>query len=374
MRVPLVDLAREHESIRGELRDAFDQVIKSGRYVLGPRLESFERTIAKYHGVRHAIGVNSGTDALFLALKALGIKNGDEVLVPATTFVATANAVVHCGGIPVFVEVEPETLNIDPEKISSAITKSTKAIVVVHFHGHPADMDPIGEVAEQHGLSVVEDCAQAFGAEYKGKKVGAMSSVACLSFYYTKPLGACGDGGMVITDDEELYGTIYSLRNYGEVRKYIYGKIGFNTRLDEIQAAILQVKLEYLDGWIQKRRMLARRYNMLLKDTGVELPIERDYAKHVYWVYSIRLSTKATRDAVRKYLEEKGVETHIFYPVSVPDQEAYKSISPRKDQFPVSRSAAVRMLALPFFPMLTEEEQDYVADTFREAVGREGGW
>jgi len=373
MRVPLVNLAREHEPIRGELRDAFDQVISSGTYVLGPRLESFEKSIAKYHGVRHAIGVNSGTDALFLALKALGIKNGDEVLVPATTFVATSNAVVHCGGIPVFVEVEPETLNIDPEKISSAITKSTKAIVVVHFHGHPADMDPIGEVAEQHGLSVVEDCAQAFGAEYKGKKVGAMSSVACLSFYYTKPLGACGDGGMVITDDEELYETIYSLRNYGEVRKYIYDKIGFNTRLDEIQAAILQIKLEYLDGWIEKRRMLARRYNMLLKDTGVELPIERDYAKHVYWVYSIRLPTKVTRDVVRKYLEEKGVETHIFYPVSVPDQEAYKSISPRKDQFSVSRSAAVRMLALPFFPMLTEEEQNYVADMFREAVGREGG-
>ncbi len=368
MRVPLVDLAREHESIRGELRDAFDQVIDSGTYVLGPHLEDFERNVARYHGVRYAVGVNSCTDALFLALKALGIKKGDEVLVPATTFVATANVVIYCGATPVFVEVEPDTLNIDPGMISRSITKATKAIIVVHFHGHPSDMEPILNIAKRHELAVVEDCAQAFGAEYSSRKVGSLSTVGCLSFYPTKHLGALGDGGMVITNDEGIYEEVCSLRNYGETRKYTYEKIGYNTRLDELQAAMLNVKIKYIDGWIRKRRALAGRYKDLLKGTVVKVPIEKAYAKHVYWVYSIKLPTKTSRDRVQEYLAQRDIQTHIFYPVSVPNQEAYRFITPRANQFLVSRHAADRMLALPLFPELTDEEQEYVVKILLEAI------
>ncbi|MFC2082597.1 DegT/DnrJ/EryC1/StrS family aminotransferase [Candidatus Bipolaricaulota bacterium] len=365
MHVPLVDPARQHRTIISELRSAFEEVVDAGTYVLGPRLRTFEESIASYHQVPHAVGVNSCTDALFLALKALQIGPGDEVIVPATTFVATASTVVFCGAKPVFAEVEEDTLNLDAAQLRAAISPATKAIIVVHFHGHPANLDPILSIAKEESIPVVEDCAQAFGAEYSGRKVGGLSTIGCLSFYPTKILGAIGDGGMVITCNEHLSGTVRSLRNYGETQKYVYDRIGFNSRLDELQAALLQVKLRYVDSWIAKRRALADRYNDLLADLPLVYPIQKDYARHSYWVYTVRLTSKSTRAAVQNYLSEKGIGTHVFYPICVPDQKPFKSA---QDPFRISREAADRMLALPFSESLAEHEQDYVVKCLKEAL------
>jgi len=366
--VPLVDPAREHKAILGELRSTFEGVVHAGTYVLGPRLEAFEQSVASYHGISHAVGVNSCTDALFLALKALQIGPGDEVVVPATTFVATANAVVFCGAKPLFVEVEEDTLNLDATRLRESISPATKAILVVHFHGHPANMGPILEIAEDRKIPVIEDCAQSFGAEYLGRKVGGLATVGCLSFYPTKLLGALGDGGIVITDNETLYAAVHSLRNYGETHKYVYDRIGFNSRLDELQAALLQVKLRYVDTWIAKRRALADRYNALLSDLPVVRPIQKDYAQHVYWVYTVRLASKIVRTSVQDSLRQKGIGTHVFYPICVPDQTPFRSDQDGEDPFRVSRLAADRMLALPFFESLTEQEQDYVVECLKEAL------
>ncbi len=365
MHVPLVDPARTHKLILDELRSTFEEVVAAGTYVLGPRLRTFEQSIASYHQVPYAVGVNSCTDALFLTLKALQIGPGDEVIVPATTFVATASTVVFCGAKPVFVEVEEDTLNLDATQLRDAISPATRAIIVVHFHGHPANMAPILGIAKEEAIPVIEDCAQAFGAEYNGRKVGGLATIGCLSFYPTKILGAIGDGGMVITNDESLSDAVHSLRNYGETQKYVYDRIGFNSRLDELQAALLQVKLRYVDSWISNRRAIANRYSDLLAGLPLVSPIQEDYARHAYWVYTVRLSSKSIRTAVQKHLSEKGIGTHIFYPICVPDQKPFKSA---EDPFRVSRQAADRMLALPFFESLTDYEQDYVVECLREAL------
>jgi len=368
MRVPLVDLARENEALTGQIREVFDQVLSSGTYVLGPRLREFEKTIAEFHGVAYAVGVNSCTDALFLALRSLGIHHGDEVLVPATTFVATANAVVFCGATPVFVEVEEDTLNLDPRRLEAAITPATKAILVVHFHGHPADMDEILRIAEANHLSVVEDCAQAFGATYRSHRVGGLGTLGCLSFYPTKHLGGVGDGGMILTNDEEAFRAVHSLRNYGETDRYVYGEIGFNSRLDELQAGILAVKLQHVVEATQRRRLLAHRYNELLAELPVDLPCEKDYAGHAFWVYTIRLSSRIERERAQRHLEGCGIGTHIFYPICVPDQKPYRGSRNEADPFSISRDAANRMLAIPLFPRMTEEEQDHVVTCLGEAL------
>lgn len=370
MHVPLVNPAREHKAILTELQAAFEEVVCSGTYVLGDRLKLFEQSIASYHSVAYAAGVNSCTDALFLALKALQIGPGHEIIVPATTFVATASTVAFCGAKPIFVEVEEDTLNLDPSRLREALSSATRAIMVVHFHGHPANMAPILDIAAEANVPVIEDCAQAFGAEYKERKVGGLATIGCLSFYPTKHLGAIGDGGMVITDDESLHAAVHSLRNYGETRKYVYDRLGYNSRLDELQAGFLQVKLRYVDSWIAKRRAIADRYNSLLSDLPVTCPIQQDYARHAYWVYTIRLSSKAVRTCIQEHLAKKGIDTHVFYPICVPDQKPFRSSRAHEDPFRVSRLAADRMLALPFFESLTESEQDYVVQSVGEGLNR----
>lgn len=364
--VPLWNQSRQYNSLRDEFLREIDAVLNTGEYVLGHQVKQFEEEFASYCGAKFAVGVNSGTDAMFLALKSMGIGGGDEVIIPALTFISTANVVVFCGANPVFVDVEPDTLNIDPSKIEEAITPRTRAILAVHFHGHPADMDAIRKIARRHNLRLIDDCAQAAGAEYKGAKVGTLADVSCFSFYPTKNLGAFGDGGMVVTDDEAVAAKVRSLRDYGRLDKYVFGAVGYNSRLDEIQAAILRVKLRHLDAWNERRRFLAARYNELLSTIpDISPPSEKEYAKHVYWVYTIR--TKK-REALRQELTEKGIGTHVVYAIPIPFQRAYDYLGYKKGDFPVSEECVEEMLSIPLFPELTEGEQDRVVEAIADAM------
>ena len=276
MEIPLVDLKRQYLSIKNEIDRAIEGVLNSGRFILGENVKSFEREFANYIGVKHAIGVGSGTDALVIALKALGVKRGDEIITVSFTFTSTVDSIVHNNGIPVFVDIDPESYTMNVKQVEKAITNKTKAIIPVHLYGHPADMDPIIEIAEKYGLYIVEDAAQAHGAEYKRRKVGSLGHIACFSFYPSKNLGAYGDAGMLVTNDQELAEKIEMLREYGQKEKYKHELIGYNSRLDELQAAILRVKLKYLDAWNEKRRVNAKLYNELLGDMHnlINLPIE----------------------------------------------------------------------------------------------------
>jgi dTDP-4-amino-4,6-dideoxygalactose transaminase len=366
MKVPLVDLKRQYARIKTEIKEAIDNVLESGEYMLGENVRKFEEEFANYCGVKYGVGVNSGTDALTLSLQAIGIKPGDEVITVPNSFVSTANCIVFCGAKPVFVDVEPDTLNLDPEKLKSAITEKTKAIIVVHMHGHSADMDAIKDIAERRNIYIVEDACQAHGALYKGKKVGSFGDIACFSFYPTKNLGGYGDGGMVVTNNEELADKVRSLRNYGRVAPYIYRILGYNSRLDELQAALLRVKLKYLDVWNEERRRNAKIYSQYLSEfPEIRIPIEKEYAKHVYWVYVIR--TKH-RDKLQNFLNKNGVETMIHYPVPIHLQECYSYLGLAEGSFPVTERASKEMLSLPMFPELTEEEIEYVVQTIKQAI------
>lgn len=366
MEIPFWNLSRQYILLRNEIIEKIDEVLKTGEYVLGNYVRQFEHEFAKYCGAKFAVGVNSGTDAMALALKAIDIQKGDDVIVPALTFISTANVVVYCGGIPVFVDVEPDTLNMDPNGIERSITKKTKAILPVHFHGHPANMDLIRAIGREYGLSIIDDCAQAMGAEYKGIKVGTLSDISCFSFYPTKNLGAFGDGGMVATNDERMAAKLRSLRDYGRRDKYVFDLIGFNSRLDEVQAAILSVKLKYVDDWNKKRRSIAKRYNDLLSLVpDIEKPIEKEYAKHVYWVYTVR--TKY-RGKLQQDLTKMGVGTHIIYAIPIPFQKAFEYLSYKKGDFPVSEKCTEDMISIPMFPELTEEEQNYIVKAIKDSI------
>ncbi len=366
MAIPFWNLSRQYESLREELLQKIDEVLKTGEYVLGNHVKQFEKEFAAYCGATYAVGVNSGTDAMVLALKAIELQKGDEVIVPASTFISTANVVAYFGGTPVFVDVEPDALNMDPEKVERVITKKTKSILPVHLHGQPADMDPIRELARKHHLYIIDDCAQATGAEYKGTRIGTLADISCFSFYPTKNLGAFGDGGAVTTNSEQLDAKIRSLRDYGRRDKYVFDSIGYNSRLDEIQAAILSVKLKHVDGWNEKRRAIAKRYNRLLSSVAnIETPVEKGYAKHVYWVYTVR--TKH-REKLQQSLAEKGIGTHIIYAIPIPFQKAYEYLPYKKGDFPVSESCAETMISLPMFPELTEEEQAQVVQAIKDGT------
>lgn len=366
MEVPFWNLSRQYNLLRKEILERIDEVLKTGEYVLGHYVRQFEEEFAKYCGAKYAVGVNSGTDAIVLALRAVNVQSGDEVIVPALTFISTANAVTFCGGTPIFIDVEPDTLNMNPQKLEQAVTRRTKAILPVHFHGHPADMDPINEIAREHGLLVIDDCAQALGAEYKERRIGTLCHLSCFSFYPTKNLGAFGDGGMVVTDDEHMAAKIRSLRDYGRRDKYVFDCIGYNSRLDEIQAAILTVKLEHVDTWNEKRRIIARRYNELLAGVpNVERPIERRNARHVYWVYTLRTEN---RNRLQRELAQRGIGTHIIYAIPIPFQKAFEYLSHVKGDFPVSERCAEEMISLPMFPELSAEEQNYVAQVIRDCM------
>ena len=363
MNIPFVDLKRQFDLIKNEVTTKINEVLRNTHFILGEEVEKFEEEFANYCGVKYGVGVASGSDALTLSLKVLGIGKEDEVITAPNTFIATVDAISRNGATPVFVDIDPETCNIDVAEIEEKITDKTKAIIPVHLYGQPADMDEIIKIAKKYDLKIIEDACQAHGAEYKGKKVGSLSDVGCFSFYPAKNLGAYGDGGMVVTNNEQIAERIKMLRNYGQSKKYYHDFIGYNSRLDEIQAAVLRVKLRYLDEWNDKRREHAKLYNDLLENvSGIETPTEKEFVKHVYHLYVIRCKN---RNELQNYLSSKGVSTGIHYPIPVHLQKAYKHLEYKEGDFPITEKYAKEILSLPMFPELTDEEIEVVVGLIR---------
>jgi dTDP-4-amino-4,6-dideoxygalactose transaminase len=364
MQVPFLDLKANYNSIKPEIDEAVQRTLESGWFVLGKEVEAFEAEFAAYCGVRHCIGVGNGLEALHLILRGYGIGAGDEVIVPANTYIATALAVSYAGATPVLVEANEETYNIDVTKIEAAVTERTKAIMPVHLYGQPADMDPICVLARRHNLKVIEDDAQAHGAMYKGKRTGSLGDAAGVSFYPSKNLGAYGDGGAVLTNDHDLAKRIRQIRNYGQTSRYINEYKGFNSRLDEIQAAILRVKLKYLDTWIDSRRTKAAKYLEYLSGVrGLILPQNLSGTQPVYHLFVIR---HHQRDALQAHLEKKGVGTLVHYPVPLYLQEAYADLNIRRGTYPVTERLAAEMLSLPLYPEMSDDMLRQVASCVRE--------
>ncbi len=365
--ISLVDLTAQYHSIKKEIDTAVLATLESGYFILGPQVVKFEESIAAYLGVQHAIGLASGTDALVIALRALDIGEGDEVIIPAYTFFATAGTVMSVGAKPVIVDVDPQSYQIDVSKIEAAITSKTKAIIPVHLYGHPAEMGPILEIARKHGLKVIEDNAQGFGAEYLGKKTGSFGDVACLSFFPTKNLGAYGDGGAVATNDPALAERMRMLRTHGWKKKYYSEEVGYNSRLDALQAAILQAKFPHLDSWNEKRRELSKRYTEHLAPLGIVTPVEREWAKHVYHLYIIR---SEKRDELQAFLKQKGIASEVYYPIPPHLSVPCKKFGYKEGDFPHAEKAAKETLALPLYPELTLAQQDEVIATIKEFVSK----
>ena len=351
-----MDLSQLHETIREPLDAAYRRVVDSGWFSMGPELEAFESEFAEYCEVKHCVGVGNGLEALHLLLRAYGIGPGDEVIVPSNTFIATWLAVSECGATPVPVEPNVDTHNIDPALIGSAITRRTRAIMPVHLYGQPADMDPINEIATKHGLIVIEDAAQAQGARYKNQRVGSLGHAAATSFYPGKNLGALGDGGAVLTNDETIANKVRQLRNYGSTVKYQHDLAGYNSRLDELQAAFLRVKLAELDTWNVLRREVACQYSKLLADTSVVLPFVPEFAEPVWHLYVIR---NKQRDALKDHLEQQGVSTVIHYPTPPHLQACYQDF--RGQHLPIAEMLANEVLSLPMFPGLETAGLEQVA-------------
>lgn len=364
--IPFVDLRAENSEIGGEIAQAVEAVVRSGWFILGGRVERFEGEFSKYVGTQYGIGVNSGSDALYLALKAVGVGEGDEVITVSHTFISTADAIVRNGAKPVFVDIDPDTYCIDVSRIEESITTKTRAILPVHLYGHPADMEPIMEIAKRFDLAVVEDACQAHGAEYRGKKVGSIGHVGCFSFYPIKNLGAYGDGGIAVTENEELAEKLRMLRNYGQSQKYHHDFVGVNSRLDEIQASILSVKLKRLDEWNEKRRRVAKLYDELLGNSNVTIPVQKEYAKHVYHLYVIRCKE---RDKLQQHLLANGIQTQIHYPIPVHRQKAYQGVAADAN-VQVTERMCQEILSLPMHPFLGEDEVRAVAECARHAMDR----
>lgn len=364
--IPQLDLRRQHEALRAELLEAVGRVLATSQFILGPEVRALEGELAALCGVPHGIGVNSGTDALLLALRAVGVGPGDEVVTSAFSFVASASTVLLAGARPVFVDIDPATFNLDPDAVARALTPRTRAIVAVHLYGHPAALDRLAGLARERGVALVEDAAQAVGAAYAGRPVGAWGDAACLSFYPTKNLGACGDGGMVVTAREDVARQVRLLRDHGAARKYEHVTLGHSSRLDELQAALLRVKLQRLPGWIEARRRLADRYRALLAGLPLRLPIERAPARHVYHHITVRV---ARRDEVQRALADAGVGTAVHYPTTLPAQPMF-AVEDAERRFPEATRAAREVLSLPCFPELTDGEAARVAETLRRVLGR----
>ncbi len=372
-KIPFFDLAAQFKSIEMEITSALQEVFRSQQFIMGPQVQALEKTIAQYCKTRYAIGVASGSDALLLSLMALGIGAGDEILLPPFTFFATAGSVSRLGATPVFVDIDPETYNIDPLKIEEKITSRTKAMIPVHLFGQCADMDPLLKIAKEKKLYLIEDAAQALGAEYKpaaeseGRRAGQMGDVGCFSFYPTKNLGAFGDAGMVVTENPALAEKVRLLRVHGSQPKYFHKWIGINSRLDTLQAAILLVKFKYLETWTEERRKKAKRYQLLFQDlpssiNGLKLPTTQYQNRHIFHQYVIRVPE---RDRLKQYLAEEEIGTDIYYPVPLHLQECYSFLKYRKGDLPVSEKASDEVLALPIYPELTEDQQMMVADRIK---------
>ena len=377
MKIPLLDLNAQLKTIENEVKDAVNEVIDSTRYIMGPKVEALESEIAAYVGVKYAIGVSSGTDALLVSLMALNIKPGDLVITTPFSFFATAGVISRLNAVLVFVDIDPDTYNMSPDALRQWFeshaeeTHRVKAIIPVHLYGQCAHMDPIRQMAEAHGIPIVEDAAQAIGAEYPSrsglKKAGGMGGLGCFSFFPSKNLGGIGDGGMVVTDDPGLHEKLKMLRNHGANPKYYHAMIGGNFRLDPIQAAVLLVKLPHLDQWHAMRQQNAAYYDEKLKDLGVKTPVIAYQRKnHIYNQYVISVPEK--RDALRQFLAENNVSTEIYYPVSFHMQACFSDLGYRECDFPNSEYAAQHTIALPVYPELTDEMQDYVVDRIRAGL------
>ena len=353
MKIPFVDLKTQYLSIKTEIDEAIQRVIDNTAFIMGDEVKQFEANFARYCNVKYAIGTSSGTTALHLALIACGVGEGDEVITVPNTFIATAEVISQCGAKVVFVDIDEDSYNLDVTKLEDAITPQTEAIIPVHLFGQPANLNPIIELAKKYNLKVIEDAAQAHGAEYKGEKVGTFGDVACFSFYPAKNLGAFGDAGMITTNNDEIAEKVSILRNHGRFTKYEHSVEGYNYRLDALQAAILNVKLNHLDNWTKQRRYNASLYNEMLQDVEVITPKEMDYAKHVYHLYVIRTSQ---RDELQEYLSEHDVSTGIHYPIPLHLQPAYEYLGYEQGSFPVAEQMAKEILSLPMFPELTEQQ------------------
>jgi dTDP-4-amino-4,6-dideoxygalactose transaminase len=356
--ITLLDLRAEYQELKSEIDAAVGRVLESGQFILGKEVAGLEEEFAAYCDVEYAIGVNSGTSALHLALLAAGIGAGDQVITVPFTFYATAAAIGYVGAVPVYVDIDPRTFNIDVTKVEAAITERTRAILPVHLYGQPADMDPILEIAARHKLLVIEDVAQAHGAEYKGRRTGGIGDIGCFSFYPSKNLGAAGEGGMVTTNNAEYARTIAMLRSWGEEHRYYPVIKGFNYRLPAIQAAILRVKLRKLDQWIEARRALAAEYDHLLRDAGVVRPVTLAGARHVHCVYTIQVDD---RGWLQRVLEDAGIQTAVHYPLPIHLMPAYADARHKAGDFPVAEACAGRVLSLPIYPQLTKYQVERVA-------------
>jgi dTDP-3-amino-3,4,6-trideoxy-alpha-D-glucose transaminase len=361
--IPFVDLRAQYRSVAAELHSAVEEVLSNCNFILGRQVREFEEEFADFAGVCHAIGVSSGLDALRLALMALDIGSGDEVILPANTYIATALAVSAVGARPVLVDCDASTYNMDPAQVEPAITSRTKAIIPVHLAGQPTDMATVLEISERRHLEVIEDAAQAHGATYRGRSCGSMGAAGCFSFYPGKNLGAAGDGGLVVTNDERLAQRLRTLRNYGETKKYEHVEKGLNARLDTLQAAILRVKLRHLPDWNRKRAAHAERYRSLLSGlAGVGFQSLVPGSTHIYHLFIVETPH---RDALKQYLEERGIQTGIHYPRPIHLQSAYADLGYKKGDFPNAEALAQRILSLPMFPELTEDQIEYVCEQIR---------
>ena len=368
MKIPFLDLKQQYKSIKEEIDPAIQNVIDNTAFVLGKPVSDFEQEFAKAHNVNHCIGVSSGTDGNHLVLWTLGIGAGDEVIVPANTFIATAEGVTLCGAKPVFVDCCSDSYNIDPDKVEELINSKTKAIVAVHLYGQPVDMDALREIAKKHKIFLVEDAAQAHLSEYKGKKVGGLSDAASFSFYPGKNLGAYGEAGAVTTNDDELAKKFKMYREHGQSEKYHHETFGHNYRMEGIQGAVLGVKLKHLNEWTEKRRAVAKKYKDLLKGVGdIVLPTEMPYSKHVYHLFVIKTKW---RDELQNYLNENEISNGLHYPIPLHLQNSYKHLGYKKGDFPNTEDLAFNCLSLPMFPELSEEQIDYVVKNIKDFYKR----
>ena len=365
--IPLVDLKAQYAAIQAEVNRAIQRVLDNTSFILGEEVSVFEEAFASYCETKYAIGTSSGTSALHLALLACGVGPGDEVITTPHTFMATAESIIHTGAKPVFVDIDLDTYNLDPSQIQAVINEKTKAIVPVHLYGTPADMDPILEIASKHGLKVVEDAAQAHGAEYNGRRTGSVGDVACFSFYPGKNLGAFGDGGCVVTSDKQIADRVRMLRNHGRTDKYRHEMVGYGYRLDALQAAILGVKLLHLEEWTKCRRENAKRYHHFLNGFGPVLPTEPNYARAVYHLYVIRVPE---RDQLLQYLRSKGISAGIHYPIPLHLQPAFAGLGYKPGAFPSTEKAASEVISLPMYPELRQDQIEEVAQAVRDFYGR----
>jgi dTDP-4-amino-4,6-dideoxygalactose transaminase len=363
--IPFVDLKAQYHNIRPEIDAAIADVLEGSQFILGPAVAAFEEEFATFCEVAHGVGVNTGTSALHLALLAAGIGPGDEVITTPFTFVATVAAIGYTGARPVFVDIDPRSYTLDVEQVERAITPRTKAILPVHLYGQAADMDPLMEIARRRGLVVIEDACQAHGARYKARRVGSIGDIGCFSFYPGKNLGAYGEGGMVITNDPRYASTVRTLRDWGQEKRYHHSLKGYNYRLEGMQGAILRVKLRYLEAWTEARRSHATRYNELLVDADVQLPVELPQNRHVYHIYAIRTSQ---REMLQGMLQAQGIQTGIHYPVPVHLQPAHAELGHRPGDFPHAEKAAQEVLSLPMYPELSVLQLEAVSEALREAV------